>query len=559
MNINTPVLPLNANTVQDRAGLSGALAGQPSWQSLINKHKSTVNVLTTAVAAENSKVLENVLVAAQTRVSPRFAKILLQQLQLLANQDASIAALTKVLQSKDSTLLKLVVNGKSQWALSPQFIADTKPLAISVINDRNWLVLAQAKSNRDSNLLQQVLRETLPRAADTASLLQLSNTLVAQKTLPPQLQQALSTLPQFSTKPAKLSQADTLKQVIRQNSHLWEANVFTLVKQSLANGQAQSQQRELNDNVRNVLAQAVLPTVNALQPSFSATKEVPTNGLAEIVKSLLTQMNSHGEFKTKPEHKSDQHRADLIKLTSTSTAPVQPNDPKSLAQLPDLKPFLMLLKPFIQAFTTDTKTPAGQPHPQSNRQTNHQTNSSRSASSQPQRERQEQLRNMLLLQRQIGAVLAKLQAQQAQSLLAKLQGNLEGRQTSNVLQLEIPVALQNDFHNLALRFEEDWIERNKNDAEQKKVKRWRVNFKIDLPDAGEFFACVTHTDGETDVQLWAERAITASRAREKLQTLRDRLTEQGILVKSLACETGVPDKSQAFLNHLSYALVDIKT
>ena len=159
------------------------------------------------------------------------------------------------------------------------------------------------------------------------------------------------------------------------------------------------------------------------------------------------------------------------------------------------------------------------------------------------------------IQQNVIAAIARIQLQQSQSLLQQQVGS-DSKSPGTLLQLEIPVQHQGDFHNLRLQIEEEYSQKEDENREAKQAKRWRVNLSIELGNAGRFYACVTHLNDETEVQLWADQQQTAATVRDKLDQLKQRLCSQGIQVKNLSCEYGAPLRTD---NQLNCALVDVTT
>lgn len=161
-----------------------------------------------------------------------------------------------------------------------------------------------------------------------------------------------------------------------------------------------------------------------------------------------------------------------------------------------------------------------------------------------------------LLQQHAYQAVAKIQIQQLQSLQPQTTQANDYPQQS--WQLEIPIRYQQDIHPLQMQIERYWIDDKEKSTEQKreKVKQWRIMLNFDLPIVGHFYAQLIWFNQQLSATLWAEKVDTLKLATEKMENLRTKLQQEGIIVTQLDCLPGAPNKPQ---NEIHYSLIDITT
>jgi Flagellar hook-length control protein FliK len=161
-----------------------------------------------------------------------------------------------------------------------------------------------------------------------------------------------------------------------------------------------------------------------------------------------------------------------------------------------------------------------------------------------------------LLQQHAYQTVAKIQIQQLQSIQPQAAQQTDYPQQS--WQLDIPIRYQQDIHPLQMHIERYWIEDKQKSSQHKRemVKQWRVMLNFDLPIVGQFYAQLIWFNQQLSATLWAEQADTLKIAKEKMENLRTKLQQEGIIVTQLDCLPGAPNKPQ---NEIQYSLIDIKT
>ncbi len=162
---------------------------------------------------------------------------------------------------------------------------------------------------------------------------------------------------------------------------------------------------------------------------------------------------------------------------------------------------------------------------------------------------------MMLLHQQTLTSLARVQFQQAHAVNHQ-QAQADTGQPTQSWVLEVPVKYGQENHNLQLQLDQDWVEREDDGRESRKVRQWQLLLSFPLPEAGNFYAQLTLVENQVAAKLWAERPETLQEAKEKMAQLKQQLEAKGIEVTRLECLAGTPpQKSRA----LHYALVDVTT
>lgn len=162
-----------------------------------------------------------------------------------------------------------------------------------------------------------------------------------------------------------------------------------------------------------------------------------------------------------------------------------------------------------------------------------------------------------LLQQHAYQAVAKIQIQQLQTIQpASTQTTQDANPQS--WQMEIPIRYQQDIMPLQLHIEKRLVQ-DQESGEKKnrqKIKQWRVMLNFDLPIVGQFYAQLILLEQTLSATLWAEKMETLQTAKEKMENLRTKLQQEGIIVTQLECLPGSPNKPQ---NQVNYSLIDITT
>lgn len=161
-----------------------------------------------------------------------------------------------------------------------------------------------------------------------------------------------------------------------------------------------------------------------------------------------------------------------------------------------------------------------------------------------------------LIQQHAYQAVSKIQIQQLQSL--QPQSATQSDNTQQSWQIEIPIRYQQDIHPLQIQIEKRNLEDKESSGNKKKeqIKQWKIMMNFDLPVVGHFYAQLIWLNQQLSATLWAEKTETLQAAKEKMENLRTKLQEEGIIVTQLECLPGAPHRPQ---NQVNYSLIDITT
>lgn len=161
-----------------------------------------------------------------------------------------------------------------------------------------------------------------------------------------------------------------------------------------------------------------------------------------------------------------------------------------------------------------------------------------------------------LIQQHAYQAVSKIQIQQLQSL--QPQSATQSDNTQQSWQVEIPIRYQQDIHPLQIQIERRNLEDKESSGNKKKeqIKQWKIMMNFDLPVVGHFYAQLIWLNQQLSATLWAEKTETLQAAKEKMENLRTKLQQEGIIVTQLECLPGAPNRPQ---NQVNYSLIDITT
>jgi hypothetical protein len=94
-----------------------------------------------------------------------------------------------------------------------------------------------------------------------------------------------------------------------------------------------------------------------------------------------------------------------------------------------------------------------------------------------------------------------------------------------------------------------------NQAGEKK-NHWFINLHFDLPKLGQLGIEISMFDNECNTTFWSESSSALNQFSQHIQPLRERLTEQGIIVNDIQSRHGTLEKRK---HNIQQRLVDIKT
>jgi len=218
---NPPSSPLLTQTAKP------ALAGSAQLlQPLVEQRQAQLQTAAIRTQVESNKTLLNMLIKEARPVDSELRRLLSAQFSSSTAKSNTQNELHILLQSKDLLLLKILVQDKEHWALSQRLAVEGK--STTFILKKNPLLLQTNNTSNQAalNILQQSVRETLPRATDMASALRtlfsatpLNNLLlgahsqqtVAQASLLRQLAQVMGNLYATIPTPKQLTSANQLK------------------------------------------------------------------------------------------------------------------------------------------------------------------------------------------------------------------------------------------------------------------------------------------------------------------------------------------------------------
>lgn len=143
------------------------------------------------------------------------------------------------------------------------------------------------------------------------------------------------------------------------------------------------------------------------------------------------------------------------------------------------------------------------------------------------------------------------QIQQMQSAEAN-QGNNPNQLQQN--QQWVPLLINYQQQLQLIEFYMDKEERL-NQAGEKK-QHWFINLHFDLPKLGKLGIEISMLDNECNTTFWSESSSALSQLSQHIKPLRQRLTEQGIVVTDIQSRHGTLEKRK---HNIQQRLVDIKT
>lgn len=143
------------------------------------------------------------------------------------------------------------------------------------------------------------------------------------------------------------------------------------------------------------------------------------------------------------------------------------------------------------------------------------------------------------------------QVQQMQSSEANQSNNPNLLQQS---QQWIPLLINHQQQLQLIEFYMDKEERLDQAGEKK--NHWFINLHFNLPKLGQLGVEITMIDNECNTAFWSESKSTLHQLSHHIQPLRQRLTEQGIIVSDIQPRHGTLEKRK---HNIQQRLVDVKT
>ena len=166
--------------------------------------------------------------------------------------------------------------------------------------------------------------------------------------------------------------------------------------------------------------------------------------------------------------------------------------------------------------------------------------------------------NDAALLRTLQNLLGQIEREQIQQMQ-----NSEGNQTSATSQQANPQAPQQQWlpllvlHQQQLQLIEFIIDKEEvENAQGDKKLHWFINLHFELPVLGKMSIEIAMLDNECSTTFWSESRTALSQISQHIQPLRERLTEQGILVNDIQSRYGTLAKRKV---NIEQRLVDITT
>lgn len=162
--------------------------------------------------------------------------------------------------------------------------------------------------------------------------------------------------------------------------------------------------------------------------------------------------------------------------------------------------------------------------------------------------------NDAVLIRNLQNLLGHIEREQIQQMQSS-----EATQNNNPNQLQqhqqwIPLLIN---HQQQLQLIEFFMDKEeKLDSAGEKKNHWFINLHFNLPKLGELGIEITMIDNECNTTFWSESKSTLHQLTNHIQPLRQRLTEQGIIVSDIQPRHGTLEKRK---NNIQQRLVDVKT
>ncbi|MBL4797170.1 MAG: flagellar hook-length control protein FliK [Oleispira sp.] len=162
--------------------------------------------------------------------------------------------------------------------------------------------------------------------------------------------------------------------------------------------------------------------------------------------------------------------------------------------------------------------------------------------------------NDAVLIRNLQNLLGHIEREQIQQMQST-----EANQSNNPNQLQqnqqwVPLLINYQQQLQLIEFYMDKEERL-NQAGEKK-QHWFINLHFDLPRLGKLGIEISMLDNECNTTFWSESPSSLSQLSQHIKPLRQRLTEQGIVVTDIQSRHGTLEKRK---HNIQQRLVDIKT
>jgi hypothetical protein len=159
-----------------------------------------------------------------------------------------------------------------------------------------------------------------------------------------------------------------------------------------------------------------------------------------------------------------------------------------------------------------------------------------------------------LLMRNLQNLLGHIEREQAQQMQSTETNPNNPSQLNTTNQQWLPLLINNQQQLQLIEFYIDKEERQNSEGEKK--HHWFINLHFDLPQMGKLGIEISLVDSECNTTFWSESRPTLNQLSQHIQPLRERLTEQGVIVNDLQSRHGTLAKRK---HNIQQRLVDIKT
>lgn len=394
--------------------------------------------------------------------------------------------------------------------------------------------VTSAKSIVSSSALQQVKTwlQQLPKEQDISNSTGLRNAL---NNAGVQAEKQLSNLAQQSINLADKKSANTIFQRLQslQKTLTKEPNLDN----NLTNSAVKESAKGPENNSANLKVELKTDLGSIVKRTAKTLSDNSQSVLSSLIKSKPLQTSLNQPITTTP-LPSPSSQTPLSLTISQWQNPLLNNSPLSLEDL--------LRTPLLQNPSSNNKFALSQIL------TNHREQPEgglRIPMNWPERSG-----NDAVLIRNLQNLLGHIEREQIQQMQSA-----ETNQGNNPNQLQthqqwVPLLINHQQQLQLIEFYMDKEERLNESGEKK--HHWFINLHFDLPVLGQLGIEISMFDNECNTTFWSESSLTLNQLSQHIQPLRQRLTEQGIIVSDIQPRHGTLEKRQ---HNIQQRLVDIKT
>lgn len=166
----------------------------------------------------------------------------------------------------------------------------------------------------------------------------------------------------------------------------------------------------------------------------------------------------------------------------------------------------------------------------------------------------ERMGNDAPLMRNLQNLLGHIEREQAQQMQSAETNPNNPSQLTTQNQQWLPLLINNQQQLQLIEFYIDKEERQSSEGEKK--HHWFINLHFDLPHLGKLGIEISMFENECSTTFWSESRPALNQLSQHIQPLRERLSEQGIIINNLQSRHGTLIKRK---HSIQQRLVDIKT